>query len=248
MSAGGTLTIETANVILDEDYVALNPSAQPGEYVGVTVSDTGAGMTAEVLSRVFEPFFTTKDVGKGTGLGLSMIYGFAKQSGGHVTIYSEVGVGTVVRLYFPRTEAPSIVPNQQELNDTPLPAGSETILLVEDDPLVRAHTEKQLVAFGYRVHTAEKASHALDLISDGLEPDLLLTDIVMPGGMNGRQLADELRKRQPSLKVLFTSGYTQGTIVQREGNGPITNFIGKPFRRSELAAKIRETLDEIVFV
>lgn len=244
MPNGGTLTIETGNAILDQDYAVLNPSAQPGEYVGVTVSDTGAGMTPEVLSRVFEPFFTTKEVGKGTGLGLSMIYGFVKQSGGHVTIYSEPGMGTVVRLYFPRSDAPSLVPTLLERDDSILPTGNETILLVEDDPLVRAHTEKQLVALGYRVHVAEKAVQALDLIGGGLKPDLLFTDIVMPGGKNGPQLATEVRKQLPHIKVLFTSGYTQGAIVQGEDKAPGTNFLAKPFRRAELAAKIRNILEE----
>jgi PAS domain S-box-containing protein len=242
MPNGGTITIETANVTLDDDYVALNPGASVGEYVAIVVSDTGAGMTPEVLSRVFEPFFTTKEVGKGTGLGLSMIYGFAKQSGGHIAIYSEVGMGTVVRLYFPRTDAPSIVPAQQNPQDAPLSIGNEMILLVEDDPLVRAHTEKQLIALGYRVLTAEKAANALALIGNGLEPDLLLTDIVMPGGMNGRELADAARELIPGLKVLFTSGYTQGAIVQGKAHEVGSNFIGKPFRRAELASKIRETL------
>lgn len=248
MPAGGKLTIETANVILDEDYVALNPGAIAGDYVGVNVSDTGMGMQSDVLSRVFEPFFTTKEVGKGTGLGLSMIYGFIKQSGGHVTIYSEPGTGTVVRLYFPRTDAPSIVPSLRQTPDEMLPGGNETILLVEDDPLVRAHTEKQLIALGYRVHTANQGQAALDLIEKELRPDLLFTDVVMPDGMNGQQLADEVHKRLPDLKVLFTSGYTQGTVIRDDNWGHSVNFLGKPFRRAELAAKLRELLDGKTFV
>jgi PAS domain S-box-containing protein len=243
MPMGGTLTIETANTALDEDYVSLNPEAKQGDHVVIAVSDTGAGMTSEVLSRVFEPFFTTKEVGKGTGLGLSMVYGFVKQSGGHIAIYSEPGTGTVVRLYFPRADAPVTAPIENAADAAAIPAGDETILLVEDDPLVRAHTERQLASFGYRVHIADKASEAIKLIDDGLKPDLLLTDIVMPGGMNGRQLADELRRRQADLKVLFTSGYTQGALDQVE-RMPGMNFLGKPFRRLELAAKIRELLDE----
>jgi PAS domain S-box-containing protein len=246
MPMGGMLTIETANTLLDEDYVSLNPGTKPGDYVVIAVSDTGAGMTSDVLSRVFEPFFTTKEVGKGTGLGLSMIYGFVKQSSGHVSIYSEPGAGTVVRLYFPRADAPVIAPINRAADEAAIPAGNETILLVEDDPLVRAHTEKQLASFGYRVHAVEKASKAIELIDGGLKPDLLLTDIVMPGGMNGRQLAGELRRRQAGLKVLFTSGYTQGALDQGE-RMPGANFLGKPFRRAELAAKIRELLDEILF-
>lgn len=244
MPSGGRLVIETANVTLDEDYVALHPTAAVGEYVGVTVSDTGAGMQPDVLARVFEPFFTTKEVGKGTGLGLSMIYGFVKQSGGHVTIYSEVGRGTVVRLYFPRTDAPSIVPSLRQTAGQTLPSGDETILLVEDDPLVRAHTEKQLVSLGYRVQTANQGPNALALIDGGLRPALLFTDVVMPDGMNGQQLADEVHKRLPGLKVLFTSGYTQGVVTPGDDWGRSASFLGKPFRRAELAAKLRELLDE----
>ncbi len=244
MPKGGTLTIKTSNVVLDEDYIALNPTAAPGEYVGVSVTDTGTGMPPEILARVFEPFFTTKEVGKGTGLGLSMIYGFVKQSGGHVTIYSEPGRGTVVRLYFPRTDAPSIVPSLRDAAAAQeLPTGSESILLVEDDPLVRAHTEKQLITLGYRVKTADKGPRALELLDEGLKPDLLFTDVVMPDGMNGWQLAEEIRRRIPGMKVLFTSGYTHGTIAGEDGPAPGTGFLGKPFRRAELAAKLRELLN-----
>jgi CheY-like chemotaxis protein len=243
MPMGGTLAIETANTVLDEDYVLLNPGAKQGEYIVIAVSDTGTGMTSDVLSRVFEPFFTTKEVGKGTGLGLSMIYGFVKQSGGHVSIYSEPDAGTVVRLYFPRADTPVAAANRSVADEAAIPTGNETILLVEDDALVRAHTEKQLTSFGYRVHVAENASNAIELVDGGLKPDLLLTDIVMPGGMNGGQLAEELRRRQVDLRVLFTSGYTHGALEEVEPM-PGMNFLGKPFRRPELAAKIRELLDE----
>ena len=244
MPNGGRFMVETSNVVLDEDYVAINPSARAGEYVGVAVTDSGPGMSADILARVFEPFFTTKEVGKGTGLGLSMIYGFVKQSGGHVTIYSELDRGTVVRLYFPRTDAPSIVPSFHDTAPaTALPTGNESILLVEDDPLVRAHTEKQLISLGYRVKTADKGSRAIELLDEGLTPDLLFTDVVMPDGMNGWQLADEVRRRIPRMKVLFTSGYTHGTIGGENGEAPGTEFLGKPFRRAELAAKLRELLN-----
>ncbi|HLL26464.1 MAG TPA: PAS domain S-box protein [Xanthobacteraceae bacterium] len=243
MPMGGTLIIETMNAVIDEDYVSLNPGAKEGEYVVIAVSDTGSGMTPEVLARVYEPFFTTKGVGKGTGLGLSMIYGFVKQSGGHIAIYSEVNVGTVVRLYFPRADAPVAPSISGAVDETAVPTGTETILLVEDDPMVRAHAERQIASFGYRVHSAGKGSEAIKLIDDGLKPDLLLTDVIMPGGMNGRELADELRKSQPDLKVLFTSGYTQGALDSAERISG-SNFLSKPFRRAELAAKIRDLLDE----
>jgi CheY-like chemotaxis protein len=194
--------------------------------------------------RVFEPFFTTKEVGKGTGLGLSMIYGFVKQSEGHITIYSEQGRGTVVRLYFPRTKSPQATPSlRSHIGVEELPMGSELILLVEDDPLVRAHTQKQLVALGYRVSAADKGSSALELVEQGLKPDLLFTDVVMAGGMNGRQLADEVLRRLPNIKVLFTSGYTQGTIVRGNGHEFGKDFLGKPFRRIDLARKLRDLLN-----
>jgi PAS domain S-box-containing protein len=243
MPDGGTITIETKNVTLDEDYIALNPSAAPGDYIAVHISDTGTGMSQETLARVFEPFFTTKEVGKGTGLGLSMIYGFVKQSGGHITIYSEPGRGTVVRLYFPRRGVSASKAEPSPHNAQEIPTGSESILLVEDDPMVRTHTEKQLIALGYRVTTAEKGPAALELIEQGLRPDLLFTDIIMPDGMNGRQLADAVRKHMPDLKVLFTSGYTQGADVGGNGDEKGTGFLGKPFRRVELARKLREMLD-----
>ena len=245
MPTGGRLTIETANATVDEEDVSLSPDMVKGEYVVVTVSDTGAGMTSEVLSRVFEPFFTTKEVGKGTGLGLSMIYGFVKQSGGHLTIYSEPGSGTMVRLYFPRSEAAAAAaPSTANGRDkVVLPTGTETILLVEDDPLVRAHAKKQLLSLGYTVEEADKASDALAQIEGGLKPDLLMTDIIMPGGMNGRELADRLRAQDPGLRVLFTSGYTQGAL-DSVGWAHATEFLSKPFRRSELATTVRDLLDE----
>jgi CheY-like chemotaxis protein len=242
MPDGGTITIETKNVTLDEDYIALNPSAAPGDYIAVHISDTGTGMNPETLARVFEPFFTTKEVGKGTGLGLSMIYGFVRQSGGHITIYSEPGRGTVVRLYFPRRgDVSASASESTSRNAEEIPTGAESILLVEDDPMVRTHTEKQLIALGYRVTTAEKGPAALELIEQGLRPDLLFTDVIMPDGMNGRQLADAVRKHMPGLKVLFTSGYTHGADVGGHEKG--SGFLGKPFRRIELARKLREMLD-----
>jgi PAS domain S-box-containing protein len=243
MPAGGTLTIETANTALNEDYAAINPGAKEGDYVVIAVSDSGGGMTPEVLSRAFEPFVTTKEVGKGTGLGLSMIYGFVKQSGGHVAIYSEPGCGTAVRLYFPRGEALVSGAGGCAADERAAPGGSETILFVEDDAMVRAHTESQLKSFGYRVHAAANAADAIMLIDGGLRPDLLLTDIVMPGAMNGRALADVLRQRQAGLKVLFISGYTQGALEPGD-RAAGTTLLRKPFRRAELAARIRELLDE----
>jgi nitrogen-specific signal transduction histidine kinase len=242
MPDGGRLTLETANIELDDSYAALHPDVTPGEYVMVAVGDTGTGMSADVAARAFEPFFTTKEVGRGTGLGLSMVYGFAKQSAGHVKIYSEVGMGTIVRIYLPRTDAPKVEGTAPSAT-TVLPTGTETILFVEDDDLVRTQTEKQLTALGYRVIAAVNAADAIARVRDGLRPDLLFTDVVMPGGMNGRQLADQLIKQLPGLRVLFTSGYTHGVMTVQSTSIPPGQLLNKPFRRRDLAAKVREALD-----
>jgi PAS domain S-box-containing protein len=244
MPHGGRITIETANVEVDGSYT-MSADARPGEYVMIAVSDTGTGMPQEVLARAFEPFFTTKDVGKGTGLGLSMVYGFVKQSGGHARIYSEPGMGTVVRLYLPRSDVPAETTATRQRSTSELPTGGETILFVEDDPLVRKHTEGQLVALGYQVIVAENADEALARMDKGTMPDLLFTDIVMPGSMNGRELADRLRGRWPMLKVLYTSGFSHGMLDPALDSQSVgKHLLGKPFRRRDLAAKVREVLDE----
>ena len=249
MPDGGRLTIETGNAELDEGYVAMNPDVRPGQYVLVAVSDTGAGMSSEVMARAFEPFYTTKEVGKGTGLGLSMVYGFVKQSEGHARIYSEVGVGTVVRLYLPRSkEVVTTTPAPAAMPPT-LPTGTETILLVEDDALVRSYATAQLGVLGYKVVSAESARQAIEAIERGCAPDLLFTDMIMPGGMNGRELADQLLARRPGLKVLYTSGYAHGAMDgppqgQHNGGHAVRHLLGKPYRRRDLATKVREVLDE----
>jgi CheY-like chemotaxis protein len=196
------------------------------------------------VARAFEPFFTTKDVGKGTGLGLSMVYGFVKQSGGHVRLTSEVGKGTVVRLYLPRSAVSGATADGARCAPSALPRGEEMILFVEDDPLVRQHTERQIVTLGYRVVTAENAAAALAHVEEGCQPDLLFTDIVMPGGVNGRQLAQKLRLRWPALRVLYTSGYARGTLDVDGEQVPSKYVLGKPYRRSDLANKLRQVLDE----
>jgi PAS domain S-box-containing protein len=245
MVQGGSITIETANVELEESYAGVNGDVTAGDYVMIAVSDTGSGMEPDIVARAFEPFFTTKDIGKGTGLGLSMVYGFVKQSGGHARIYSEPGVGTVVRLYLPRSDVPAEAAGVRPKTASDLPTGGETILLVEDDPMVRGHTETQLLALGYRVISAENASDAIDRVNNGTMPDLLFTDIVMPGPMNGRQLAERLRERWPSLKVLYTSGFSHGMLdAPLGGTVAVKHLLGKPFRRRDLAAKVREVLDE----
>jgi len=246
MPSGGRITIETTNVELDAEQMIAFPEGRPGQYVMVAVSDTGCGMTPEVVARAFEPFFTTKDVGKGTGLGLSMVYGFVKQSGGQIRITSDVGVGTVVRVYLPRSAEVTAAAGAAPTAARDLPRGCETILFVEDDPMVREHTGKQIVGLGYAVITAENAIEAMQLADDGYVPDLLFTDVVMPGGMNGRQLALKLRARWPQLRVLYTSGYAHGQLTIDGESVPSKYVLSKPYRRADLAAKLREVLDEPV--
>ena len=209
----------------------------------LAVTDTGTGMTPEVIARAFEPFFTTKGHGKGTGLGLSMIYGFAKQSGGHLKIYSEVGHGTTMRLYLPRhtavTAAAALAPEARAEQ----PRGGETILVVEDDELVRGFTVSQLRGLGYRVLEAVDGPTAQKTLDSDAAIDLMFTDVVMPGGITGRQLAEAAKHRRPGLKTLYTSGYTENSIVHQGKLDPGVHFLSKPYRRQELALKVREVLE-----
>lgn len=242
MPDGGSLTIEVANAMLDDDYVATEPDVRPGQYVVIVVSDTGHGIPTDYLSRVFEPFFTTKEVGKGSGLGLSMVFGFVKQSGGHIRVYSEVDEGTSVKMYFPRSRARS----EHSVTDRPgrrITGGTETILLVEDDGAVREFVAVQLRGLGYHVLEASSGREALDILRSA-SIDLLFTDVVMPGGMGGRELADAARELHPDLKVLFTSGYTENSIVHHGRLDQGVKLLSKPYRREQLAAKVREVLDE----
>jgi PAS domain S-box-containing protein len=241
MPDGGKLVIETRNVHLDEGYASMHNDLTVGDYVMVAVSDTGTGISAENIEKVFDPFFTTKEVGKGTGLGLSMVFGFVKQSGGHIKIYSEVGHGTSVKIYLPR----SIGPGQSAEGTTPLAqvaGGNETVLIVEDDALVRKYVIAQIASLGYSTLEAANAGDALKIIDDDVPIDLLFTDIIMPGSMNGRQLADEALRRRPSLKVLFTSGYTENAIVHHGRLDAGVLLLPKPYRKSELAKMIRVAL------
>jgi PAS domain S-box-containing protein len=246
MPGGGKLTIETGNAHLDEDYAAHNAEVTPGDYAVLAVTDTGVGMAPEVLGRVFEPFFTTKEVGKGTGLGLSMVYGFAKQSRGHVRIYSEVGHGTTVRLYLPRLTGSDPTDRTATADATalsPRPCGGETILVVEDDAQVRAFVLRELRELGYRVLEAEDGPRALRILESGAAIDLLFTDVVMPGGMTGYQLAESGRRRRPSLKTLFTSGYTENSVQRVSNLDPGIRLLSKPYRKHDLATRIRGALD-----
>jgi PAS domain S-box-containing protein len=244
MPGGGKMTIETANCYLDDAYVSsLTEPLKTGQYVQIAVTDTGTGMDASTLEHVFEPFFTTKEVGKGTGLGLSQVYGFVHQSAGHVKIYSEVGHGSMVKIYLPRhldadarPDVGTATPGAAEV------IGRESILVVEDDDALRAYTTEILNELGYRVLQAPNGAAALDIIEREPEIDLLFTDIVMPGGINGKQLADEALLRRPKLKVLFTTGYTRNAIVHRGQLDPGVQLISKPFSFNELSAKVRTIL------
>jgi len=243
MPAGGTLTIETQNAHLDEDYARHHVEVVAGDYVMVAVTDTGTGISSDIVAKIFDPFFTTKGQGKGTGLGLSMVYGFIKQSGGHVKAYSEVGHGTTMKLYLPRT-----IEQNGETYEVPesvaADGGSETILMVEDDDLVRTHVERQLKTLGYRVMTASTGPEALALFRKNPDIDLLFTDVIMPGGMNGKELADAARKIKPDLNVLFTSGYTENAIVHQGRLDPGACLLSKPYRLADLAQTIRSALSQ----
>ncbi|WP_248304712.1 ATP-binding protein [Breoghania sp. L-A4] len=241
MPGGGTVIVETSHVDVtegDEDYRAV----PPGSYVMVSVSDSGTGIAPAELERVFEPFFTTKDVGSGTGLGLSMVYGFVKQSGGHIVIASQPGEGTTVRLYFPRTQAEGPVaaqPHPTQKN----PGGNERIFVVEDNDMVRSTVTAQLLALGYTVVEAASGADALKVLAEDRNFDLLFTDVAMPGGVNGAQLASRARQIVPALPVLFTSGYADSALLDNSDWSEDAPMLSKPHRFSDLARKVRDVLD-----
>jgi PAS domain S-box-containing protein len=244
MPNGGKLVVETRNVVLDADHGEFNAELEPGEYVQLSISDTGAGMEPQVRSRVFEPFFTTKETGRGTGLGLAMVYGFVKQSGGHVTIYSEPGHGTTLNLYFPRVAAAPVTTSADKGASESDTRPRETILVVEDDNRVRQLTIKRLKLIGYQVLEAGDGPAALEILRRGAPVDLVFTDLVMPGGLSGRDVAMRARQMKPGIKVLLTSGYAQelmhGDDLQREH----LKVLRKPYRQAELAAALREVLGD----
>ena len=248
MPNGGRLTIETSNSYLDDAYVAANSDGfVAGQYVLLAVTDSGAGMSREVRERAFEPFFTTKPTGMGTGLGLSMVYGFIKQSNGHIKIYSEAGEGTTIKLYFPRIAEQRALPDWTDERTSARPApsarGSETILLVEDDEEVRKFAAEVLREQGYTVHAASDGAGALRLLESESNISLLFTDVVLPGGMNGRQLADEARRRKPELKVLYATGYTRNAIIHQGRLDAEVELLTKPFTADALARKVRQILN-----
>ncbi len=240
MPNGGKLILETASVYLDETYASLHDIPY-GRYSLIAVSDTGTGIAAGIIDRVFDPFFTSKGPGKGTGLGLSMVYGFIKQSSGHIKIYSEEGHGTTIKMYLPPGTGGSLAPENQLVAD--IQGGHETILVVEDDRLVKDYVLAQLHSLGYATLDAANASEALALVEQGHKFDLLFTDVIMPGTMNGRQLADRLLEGCPNLKVLFTSGYTENAIIHHGRLDSGVLLLAKPYRKSDMARMIRRALD-----
>jgi len=243
MPDGGKLTIETANAYLDDAYVRTHSEVTPGQYVVISVSDTGTGMDAATVGQAFEPFFTTKPVGQGTGLGLSQVYGFVKQSGGHLKIYSEPGEGTTIKIYLPRLNRPETEEAPGETQVAPEGSATETILVLEDDQDVREQSVEALAELGYRVVEAGDGPTALRLLRREAHVDLLFTDVVLPGGMTGAQVAREARDIQPGLKVLFTTGYARNAIVHNGRLDPGVQLITKPYTFTDLASKIRDVLD-----
>jgi CheY-like chemotaxis protein len=243
MPDGGKLTIETGNTELDESYAARDAEVIAGQYVVVSVSDTGSGMSQETLLRVFEPFFTTKEVGRGTGLGLSMVYGFVKQSGGHVTIYSEEGHGTTVKLYFPRYRGGVQATELLEEKSIPAASDGEVILVVEDNDEVRAYSVMILTELGYRVMEVADGDRALAILETDQRIDLLFTDVVLPG-KSGRAIADAAVRLRPTLKVLFTTGYSRNAIVHHGRLDAGVQLITKPFTYQQLAARVRDMIDK----
>ncbi|MFC7380538.1 ATP-binding protein [Brevundimonas sp. GCM10030266] len=244
MPDGGRLTIETANAHIDEAYAATHAEVLPGQYVVLSVSDTGVGMDEATIAQAFEPFFTTKAVGKGTGLGLSQVYGFVKQSGGHVKIYSEVGQGTTVKIYLPRLNSEADPPEPDETTLVPEGSEEETILVLEDDDDVRTYSVESLRDLGYRVLEAHDGPSALRLLERQARVDLLFSDVVLPGGMTGAQVAAKARELRPELRVLFTTGYARNAIIHHGRLDKGVQLITKPFTAADLAARVRDVLDE----
>jgi len=243
MPNGGSLTIATQNMALDDLYQAMHPEVPPGRYVMLAITDNGTGMSPEVKAKVFEPFFTTKEVGKGSGLGLSMVYGFVKQSNGHVSIYSELGLGTTIRLYLPASSVAQDADMGESNSVTPAFQGNETVLVVEDDPFVRAYAVSSLRALGYDVVMASDGREALDQLAKDIPLDLLFTDVVMPNGVNGWELAHQAMALRPGMKVLLTSGYALETLEAHGRLQPGLAVLNKPYRRTQLGKRVREVLD-----
>jgi CheY-like chemotaxis protein len=243
MSGGGSLTIETENIFLDENYCRNHVYSIPGDYVMLSINDTGTGISEEVKKHLFEPFFTTKPKGKGTGLGLSMVYGAVKQNQGTIEVYSVPGQGTSIKIYFPCRAGKMAADPEGRTNEV-FPGSGETILLVEDNPMVLDFAFNIMERMGYKVLKAESGEIAIELEESYKDRiDLLITDVVLPG-INGKLLAEELNRRRPELKVLFTSGYTENFIESHGGLHKGINFLGKPYSANALSRKIRKVIDK----
>jgi nitrogen-specific signal transduction histidine kinase/CheY-like chemotaxis protein len=244
MPQGGKLVVETRNILLEADHVDFQSELQPGEYVQLSISDTGSGMEPHVRDRVFEPFFTTKEKGRGTGLGLAMVYGFVKQSGGHVTIYSEPDHGTTINLYFPRADGAPVAATADTVRTETGVAARETILVVEDDERVRQLTIKRLKLIGYEILEARDGPTALEMLRSGAPVDLVFTDLVRPGGLSGREVAIRARTIKPGVKVLLTSGYAEELVRADDLRREQLKVLRKPYKQADLAAAMREALGD----
>jgi PAS domain S-box-containing protein len=244
MAQGGKLVVETRNMVFDEQHADFHSELPPGEYVQLSISDSGTGMPPDVRDRVFEPFFTTKEKGRGTGLGLAMVYGFVKQSGGHVTIYSEVGHGTTINLYLPRADGASVEDAAGAKKADTDTRARETILVVEDDERVRQLTIKRLKLIGYQVLEAHDGPSALEMLRRGDEVDLVFTDLIMPGGLSGREVAIRAREMKPGIKVLLTSGYAEELVHGDELQRERLKVLRKPYQQADLVAVLRDVLGE----
>ena len=244
MNGRGQLTIETRNAVLDEAYCAHNPGAKPGEYVQLAVSDNGEGIASEKQDHIFEPFYTTKEQGKGTGLGLAMVFGFVKRSRGYIKLYSEPGIGTTFHLYLPGITGENETVRQTHNQAREIFRGSETLLIVDDEASLLELARESLQAQGYRIITAVNGKQALEKLAEGPAVDLLFSDVVMPGGINGFELAEQAKAKYPRLKVLLTSGYSK-KVVARNGQARFeTNLLNKPYALADLAQRVRSLLDE----
>jgi CheY-like chemotaxis protein len=244
MAQGGKLVVETRNMVFNEQHADFHSELPPGEYVQLSISDSGTGMPPDVRDRVFEPFFTTKEKGRGTGLGLAMVYGFVKQSGGHVTIYSEVGHGTTINLYLPRADGASVEDAAGAKKADTDTRARETILVVEDDERVRQLTIKRLKLIGYQVLEAHDGPSALEMLRRGDEVDLVFTDLIMPGGLSGREVAIRAREMKPGIKVLLTSGYAEELVHGDELQRERLKVLRKPYQQADLVAALRDVLGE----
>ncbi|MCP4996165.1 MAG: response regulator, partial [Gammaproteobacteria bacterium] len=244
MPNGGKLTIETSNKVLDATYTEINPTVVPGDYVELAVSDTGSGISRDDMEHIFEPFFTTKPHGKGTGLGMSMVFGFTQRSQGYVKVYSELGIGTTMRCYLPRSQSATNRDDTPVAKEDLLPRGSETILVVDDEEGLLELAQQYLEELGYTTLAAASGQQALELLAQRTAIDLLFSDVVMPGGINGYELAEQAETIQPKIKVLLTSGYTNKSLLNNMQARFKTNLLTKPYNQSEIANRVRIILDE----